>query len=106
MTGNGTISNADFIIHLAGTSLAEKRKKEIVDSRVMSSELLVKGIKVNPNNIKAVISASAIGWYGPDLPSPQGEGQGVRLETDPPANDFLDRHNNGSDGDRQTLSNS
>src|SRR5437762_12817964 len=45
MTDNDAISNADFIIHLAGASLAEKRwpikrKKEIVNSRVKSSELL------------------------------------------------------------------
>ena len=88
------ITKSDYIIHLAGASISEKRwtakrKKEIAESRVMSSALLIKALKENPNNVKAVISASAIGWYGPDLPSPQGEGQGVRLETDPPANDFL-----------------
>lgn len=65
------IGRADHIIHLAGANVGEKRwtdkrKKEIVDSRVKSSELLVKAIREIPNHIRSVISASAIGWYGPD----------------------------------------
>ena len=64
------ISAADFIIHLAGASVADKRwtsarKKEILDSRTESSKLLVKALQT-PNNVKAVISASAIGFYGDD----------------------------------------
>lgn len=72
------VQNADFIIHLAGAGVAEKRwtekrKKEIIDSRTESSALLVKALKETDNNIKAVISASAIGWYGEDpvIPNPQ-----------------------------------
>jgi uncharacterized protein (TIGR01777 family) len=71
------IAEADYIIHLAGANVAdgrwtESRKKEIVDSRVKSGELLAKSLKEIPNKIKAVISASAIGWYGPDrqVPNP------------------------------------
>jgi len=65
------IAQADYIIHLAGASVAEKRwtkkrKKEIIDSRVESSKLIVENLKLNPNKVKAVISASAIGWYGAD----------------------------------------
>src|SRR5258706_14025703 len=65
------VAKADYIIHLAGANVGEKRwtgkrKKEIVDSRVKSGELLVKVLSGNANKIKAVISASAIGWYGPD----------------------------------------
>lgn len=65
------IQNADHIIHLAGAGVADKRwsikrKKEIVDSRVNSSTLIVKAVKEIPNKIKAVISTSAIGWYGAD----------------------------------------
>jgi hypothetical protein len=65
------IQNADHIIHLAGAGVADKRwsikrKKEIVDSRVNSSALIVKAVKEIPNKIKAVISTSAIGWYGAD----------------------------------------
>ncbi len=103
------IQKADYIVHLAGANVAEgrwtkKRKKEIIDSRVKSGELLVKALKEIPNNVRAVISSSAIGWYGPDLthpkslrtnPSPiphvgeRGEHQRGFIETDPPSKDFL-----------------
>jgi len=43
---------------------------------------LLKCLQNNPNKIKAVISASAIGWYGSD----NGK---VFTEEDPAANDFL-----------------
>lgn len=64
------IASAEYIIHLAGAGVADKRwtkdrKKEIVESRTQSSALLVKALQL-PNKVKAVISASAIGWYGPD----------------------------------------
>jgi uncharacterized protein (TIGR01777 family) len=65
------IQQADHIIHLAGTGVAEKRwtdkrKQEILDSRTQSSALLVKALQTIPNKVQSVISASAIGWYGPD----------------------------------------
>lgn len=85
------IAKADYIIHLAGANVAEgrwtaKRKKEIVDSRVQSGALLAKALKEIPNNVKAVVSASAIGWYGSDghIPNPE-----PFVETDAPVNDFL-----------------
>ncbi len=71
------IAKADYIIHLAGAGVADKRwskkrKQEIVDSRVNSCKLLVDSLKTIPNKVKAVVSASAIGWYGPDpvIPTP------------------------------------
>ena len=78
---------ANYIIHLAGAGVAdkpwtEKRKREIVESRTKSSELLIKAMTDIPNNIKAVVSASAIGWYQ------QNKGY-QSVETDPPATDFL-----------------
>jgi uncharacterized protein (TIGR01777 family) len=84
------ISKADYIIHLAGAAVVEKRwsdkrKQEIVDSRTQSSALIVKALKENANQVKAVISASAIGWYGPD-PSTHKDGF---HEEDKPAIDFL-----------------
>src|SRR6185436_7591736 len=87
-------AKADHIIHLAGASVAEKRwnkkrKQEIVSSRVDSGKLIVANLKTTPNKVKTIISASGIGWYGPDLPSPPGEGMGVRREYDPSSNDFL-----------------
>jgi len=81
---NGTIETsaiekADYIVHLAGAGVADKRwttarKKEIVDSRVKSSETLVKCLTTIPNHVKAVISASAIGWYGADTPKSRVDG--------------------------------
>jgi uncharacterized protein (TIGR01777 family) len=68
---------ADYIVHLAGANVAQgrwtpKRKQEIRDSRVKSGELIVKALSEIPNSVKAVISASAIGWYGadPQIPNP------------------------------------
>ncbi|HEX8277327.1 MAG TPA: TIGR01777 family oxidoreductase [Segetibacter sp.] len=65
------ISRADYIVHLAGAGVAEERwtkdrKKEIVESRTESGALIVKALKEIPNKVKAVISASAIGFYGDD----------------------------------------
>ncbi len=72
---NTAISAADYIIHLAGAGVADKRwtkkrKNEIKDSRVRSGELIVKALREIPNTIKAVISASGIGWYGADPVNP------------------------------------
>ena len=85
------VKKADYIIHLAGAGVADKRwsdkrKKEIVESRTQSSALLVKALRENSNNIKAVVCSSAIGWYGPDavVPNPK-----PFTETDPNYNDFL-----------------
>ena len=84
------IREADHVIQLAGAGVAdkiwtEKRKQEIVDSRVKSGELLVKSIQQIPNQIKTVIGASAIGWYGPDAVPPQQP----FTEVDPPDPSYL-----------------
>lgn len=68
------IDQADYIVHLAGAGVADKRwtanrKQEILKSRVESSRLLIKALEQTPNHVKAVISSSAIGWYGADEPS-------------------------------------
>lgn len=65
------IHSADYIVHLAGANVAEKRwtksrKEEILQSRVEGSKTIVEALSKYPNQVKAVISASAIGWYGPD----------------------------------------
>ena len=85
------LSKTSYIIHLAGANVADRRwtperKKEIKDSRVKSGRLLVKALSDYSNEVKAVLSASAIGWYGPDpeIPNPT-----PFKETDPPASDFL-----------------
>jgi uncharacterized protein (TIGR01777 family) len=83
------IQKAIAIIHLAGAGVVDKPwtkayKKEILDSRVNSSALIVKALKQIPNKIQTVISASAIGWYGPDKP-----GHEAFSETDPAEKSFL-----------------
>ena len=83
------LAKGDYIIHLAGASVAEKRwteerKKEIVSSRVDSGKLIVESLKTLPNKIKTIISATAIGWYGPDK-----NGRKTFTEVDPSSNDFL-----------------
>ena len=93
---SNAIAEADYIIHLAGAGVADKRwsesrKQEILDSRTKSSALLVKALQETPNKVKAVISASAIGWYGPDQMNThnnEGTAQGF-VETDPSYPDFL-----------------
>lgn len=82
-------AKADYIIHLAGASVAEKRwtkkrKQEIVSSRVDSGKLIVDSLKKLPNKVKTVISATAIGWYGPD----KNDGKEFK-EDDLSSNDFL-----------------
>jgi len=79
------IHNADTIVHLAGAGVADKRwskkrKQEIVDSRVLSGALLVKYLTENSHQVKTVVAASAIGWYGPDTAQSLINGF---VETDP-----------------------
>lgn len=81
------ITAADYIIHLAGAGVADKRwnkkrKEEIKQSRVQSSALLVDALSRIPNKVQAVVSASGIGWYGPDKGT-------IFTETEPHYNDFL-----------------
>lgn len=65
------IANCDAIIHLAGANVGEgkwtlERKKEILDSRIMSTQLLTNMLKNNSHQVRTVICASAIGIYGMD----------------------------------------
>lgn len=85
---NKAIEKADYIIHLAGANIGEKRwtksrKKLIVDSRVKTTQLIFEKIKKNNKSLKAFISASAIGYYGTIT------SERIYKETDLPANDFL-----------------
>lgn len=59
----------ETIIHLAGENIAKKkwtdrRKQEIIDSRVLSTELLLTTLKATDHQVKTFISASAVGFYG------------------------------------------
>jgi uncharacterized protein (TIGR01777 family) len=83
------VQKADHIIHLAGTGVMDKKwtadyKKQIVESRTKSSELLFNTLKNNDHKVRSIASASAIGWYGKDiLPNKKF------VETDPADKSFL-----------------
>lgn len=82
------MAKADHIVHLAGANVAEKRwttarKKEIGESRVRSGRLLVDALKKIDHRPSSFISASAIGWYGPD------QGTGPFNEAAPGDSSFL-----------------
>jgi len=81
-----SVQEADYIINLAGANLNASRwtktyQQEIISSRVESGQLIAQALKQIPNQVKAVISASAIGWYGADdsyqrKPFEEGDPQG------------------------------
>ena len=82
------IETADYIIHLAGENIGDKRwtakrKKLIVESRVKSSLLIYNKVKEYNKNIVVFIAASAIGYYGIKTT------EKIFYEEDSPANDFL-----------------
>jgi hypothetical protein len=85
---NGAVEKADYIIHLAGAGVADKRwtssrKREILESRTKSADLLYKKLKQGPYQVKSVIAASAIGYYGYDT------GDALITEDSPAGDDFL-----------------
>jgi len=65
------LMGVDAIIHLAGASIAKRwtrsYKQEIIESRILSSNLLFKALKNNPNQVTQIVSASAIGIYPDSL---------------------------------------
>jgi uncharacterized protein (TIGR01777 family) len=80
--------DVDYIIHLAGAGIADKRwtaerKQEIIDSRTKSTELLFNKTKQLKTPLKGFIAASAIGYYGAIT------SETVFKESDTPATDFL-----------------
>jgi uncharacterized protein len=63
--------DTDVIVHLAGAGVFEKPwsdtyKKEIIDSRVQTTELLCSYLSSANHKVKTIICASAIGFYGID----------------------------------------
>lgn len=63
--------DVSVVIHLAGASVSKKwtssYKKEIIQSRIQSANLLFKTLQCHPNIVKQIVSASAIGIYPDDL---------------------------------------
>lgn len=65
------LMGVDSIIHLAGATISKrwtpKYKQEIIESRILSSNVLYKALKEHPHSVKQLISASAIGIYPDSL---------------------------------------
>lgn len=84
----GALQGVDAVIHLAGEGVAEKRwskeqKRKIYDSRVLGTRYLMQAItEMTGPKPAAVISASAIGYYG-------SRGDEVVTETSPAGTGFL-----------------
>ena len=81
------IDGVDIIVHLAGTNVAGKRwtsarKKDILESRTRSIELIYDLLKKKKNTVQAVISASGSGYYG-------NRGDELLTEKSSPGSDFL-----------------
>ncbi len=62
---------ADYLIHLAGAGIAdekwsEERKREIIESRTKSIQLISNKLKTINHKIKSFVSSSGIGFYGAD----------------------------------------
>lgn len=80
-------NSVDAVLHLAGESIAEgrwtaKRKVRIRESRIRSTELVVKTMCKLSRPPKVLISASAIGYYG-------HRGEDVLTEHSPAGEGFL-----------------
>lgn len=65
------LSWCDGIIHLAGAGVADKRwtdkrKQQILESRIHSSRLLLEVIQKQAKQPEVFVSASAVGYYGFD----------------------------------------
>ncbi len=78
----------DCIIHLAGENVGAarwttKRKKAILESRISTSTLLIRGIKESGVEIETFIAASATGYYGGYV------GDELKTETSENGKDFL-----------------
>jgi len=67
----GEIAVADAVVNLAGENIAEgrwteERKRRLVASRLDATNAIVTALKQAPRGNRALINASAIGFYGSD----------------------------------------
>lgn len=79
--------NISCVISLAGVSIGgkrwtRKRKQEIINSRIQSTDFLYEKLRTVKNNVKTFISASGTGYYG------DREDEWL-TELSTPGNDFL-----------------
>jgi uncharacterized protein (TIGR01777 family) len=82
------LAGRDAVVHLAGERLDQRwtadAKRRITDSRVTGTRHLVAGIRAADPRPRALVSASAVGYYGP-------RGDERTTEDAPPGTDFLAR---------------
>lgn len=83
---DGALEGADHLIHLAGATVSKRwtaaYKREINDSRVYTSQVLLESLQRVSNGPSSCVSASAIGYYGTSLTE-------RFIEKSPAASDFL-----------------
>lgn len=90
LTSRGWVQLLDgetFIVHLAGEGIAEgrwteDRKRRIRESRVLSGKAVAEAVREAPQKPRALLQASAVGYYGP-------RGDEEILEGQPPGRGFL-----------------
>ncbi|HWI22524.1 MAG TPA: TIGR01777 family oxidoreductase [Baekduia sp.] len=81
------LEDRDVIVNLLGESVGQRwtseSKRAIIDSRVLGTRNLIAGIEATTTRPRALVSGSAIGYYGSD-------GAATRQpESAPPGDDFL-----------------
>lgn len=77
-TAPWTVEGADAVVNLAGANLSARRwspefKKEILDSRVLTTRALVEAIRGASGKLRVLVNASAVGFYGPHGDEPLDE---------------------------------
>ena len=82
------LRNVDAIVHLAGANIGakrwtKKRKKEILESRIDPTRLLVDQLKKERHSVKTIVCAAGSSYYGQD------NGGKFAQEDDKPGDDFL-----------------
>ncbi len=80
------LDGRDAVVHLAGEDVAQRwtdsAKRRILDSRENGTRNLVTGLREADPRPRVLVSASAVGWYGP-------RGDERLAEDEPAGSDFL-----------------
>jgi hypothetical protein len=80
------LAGRDVVVHLAGEPVAQRwtsrAKRAILESRETGTRNLVAGLHATPDRPRALVSSSAVGYYGP-------HGDELLDEDTPPQQDFL-----------------
>jgi uncharacterized protein len=83
----GSLDGVDAVINLSGAGIGDRRwtdayKRELLDSRLQTTELLARTIASSERRPSVFLSGSAIGWYGP-------RGDETLTESSAPGDSFL-----------------